>query len=115
MGITQLREPLKVVELRGLTEEGILEYVYTNVKRGRRDFVKDTLIKNQTLLSVSFIPFYCAALCELLGQEDPSPVDLNTYTRITAFIFQVGRKGCINTRNTCTYIVKVYKGNLDLS
>ena len=73
----------------GLTRERVMEFVDKNAPEDRREFVKQTLVKNPILLSVSAITFYCAALCQLLGDEDAIPEKLVTYTQITAYIMQV--------------------------
>ena len=77
------------VELMGLTRERVMEFVDKNAPEERRDFVKQTLLANPILLSVSSITFYCAALCQVLGAVDGAAVNLKTYTQITAYIMQV--------------------------
>ena len=78
-----------LVELMGLTRKRVLEFVEKNVPSERKEFVKQTLENNPTLLSVCAITFYCAALCELLLDTSDVPDTLNTYTKITAYIMQV--------------------------
>ena len=82
---------LMMVELMGLTTERVMEFVGKNVPPARSEFVKQTLSNNPILLSVSAITFYCAALCQVLGDENAIPLKLNTYTQITAYIMQVIR------------------------
>ena len=85
------QENLMMVELMGLTRERVMVFVDKNAVKGRSKFIKDTLIKNPILLSVSAITFYCAALCQVFGDLDGVPVKLSTYTQITAYIMQVRR------------------------
>ena len=72
----------------GLTRDRVFEFVEKNACE-KKEFVTNTLKKNQILLSVSAITFYCAALCELLDDEDKILHELTTYTQITAYIMQV--------------------------
>ena len=78
-----------MVELLGLTRERVIEFVDKNAAEEKRQIIKQTLIKNPILLSVSAITFYCAALCQVLGDLDGVPVKLSTYTQITTYIMQV--------------------------
>ena len=75
----------------GLTRERVMQFVERNVLKERVEFVKQTLEKNPILMSVSAITFYCAALCQVLGNvtEDTDDLKLSTYTQITAYIMQV--------------------------
>ena len=84
-----LSRNLRIIELMGLTRERVFEFVEKNAHE-KSKFVKQTLLKNPVLLSVSAITFYCAALCELLADEDVMLHKLRTYTQITAYILQVG-------------------------
>ena len=77
----------RVIDVLGLTQEKIMEFIEKNVKRCRRDNVRDTLVGNPVLLSVCSITFYCAALCRVLEvNSDIKGKALNTYTRITAYL-----------------------------
>ena len=77
----------RVIDVLGLTQEKIMEFIEKNVKRCRRDIVRDTLVRNPVLLSVCSITFYCAALCRVLEvNSNIKGISLNTYTRITAFL-----------------------------
>ena len=77
----------RVVDVLGLTEERIMEFIDKNVKSCRRDIVRDTLTENPVLLSVSFITFYCATLCRVLEvNSDIKGISFNTYTRIMAYL-----------------------------
>ena len=78
-----------LIELMGLTRERVMEFIEKNVPKPRRDFVRQTMLNNPVLLSVSSITFYCAALCELLVEDDVVPEKFTTYTQITAHIMQV--------------------------
>ena len=51
------QENLMMVELMGLTRERVMVFVDKNAVKGRSKFIKDTLIKNPILLSVSAITF----------------------------------------------------------
>ena len=77
-----------MVELMGLSQRRVKEFVDKNVPNDRKDFVKQTLEKNPILMSVSAITFYCAALCDVLS-KDSHVHKLTTYSRITAYIMQV--------------------------
>ena len=88
--LTSLGDSLRIVELMGLTQERVMEFVDTNAKPDRKEFIKQTLNKNPILLSVSAITFYCAALCRFLGDDDEWLIPkLATYTQITAYIMLV--------------------------
>ena len=90
------------VELMGLTRERVMEFVDKNAPEERRDFVKETLVANPILLSVSSITFYCAALCQILGAVDVVAVKLKTYTQITAYIMQVRKSVFFPILISCT-------------
>ena len=77
----------RVVDVLGLTEKRILEFIEKNVKSCKRDTVRHTLEGNPVLLSVCSITFYCSALCRVLEfNSDINGMLLNTYTRITAYL-----------------------------
>ena len=80
---------LRIVELMGLTKESVMEFVDKNVNSQRIHIVKQKLQSNPILMSVCAITFYCAALCQVLGEEGDLPLRLTTYTQITAYIMQV--------------------------
>ena len=82
-------QDMMFVELMGLTRERVMEFVDKNAPEERRDFVKQTLLENPILLSVSSITFYCAALCQIFGAVEGVAVKPKTYTQITAYIMQV--------------------------
>ena len=77
----------RVIDVLGLTEERIMEFIEKNVKSFRRDIVGDIIVHNPVLLSVCSIAFYCSALCRVLEfNSDINGMLLNTYTRITAYL-----------------------------
>ena len=77
----------RVIDVLGLTNQKIMEFIEKNVKSYRRDIVRDTLVGNAILLSVCSITFYCAALCRVLEvNSDIEGISFNTYTRITAYL-----------------------------
>ena len=76
----------------GLTRKRVMTFIKRNVAVERQDFVKQTLIKSPILLSVCAITFYCSALCDLLADRDTLPHNMTTYTHITAYIIQVGKR-----------------------
>ena len=77
----------RVIDVLGLTEKRILEFIEKNVKSCKRDTVRHTLEGNPVLLSVCSITFYCSALCRVLEvNSDIKGISLNTYTRITAYL-----------------------------
>ena len=77
------------VEVMGLTRERVMEFVKINAPKGKGDLVQRTLVANPILMSVSSIPFYCAALCQVLGAVIQVAVQPKTYTQIMAYIMQV--------------------------
>ena len=77
----------RVIDVLGLTEERIMEFIDKNVKSCRRDIVRDTVVGNPILLSVCSITFYCSALCRVLEVNSViKGILFNTYTRITAYL-----------------------------
>ena len=85
----------RVIDVLGLTQEKIMEFIEKNVNTSRRRIVQDTLAGNPVLLSVCAITFYCAALCKVLEVNlDINGMLLNTYTRITAYLIM-----CLAGRN----------------
>ena len=84
-----LQNKFQLIELMGLTQERVMEFVDKYVAKIKREFVKKTLKNNPILLSVCAITFYCAALCELLIDEKVVPTELTTYSWITFRILQV--------------------------
>ena len=78
------------VEVVGLTRDGVLEFVERNVPDDKKDNVRRKLLSHPILMSVSAITFYCAALCQVLQHDIGVSAGLTTYTRITAYITNVG-------------------------
>ena len=79
----------KLIEVEGLTDEGIFDYMEKNIPEEKTEAVKQILEKSPILLSVSSNPSYCSSLCEVLSDEDSLPEELSTYTHVIAHIMQV--------------------------
>ena len=80
----------QIIEVLGLTRDGVKEYIARNVREEKKNQVLSNLENNPHLMSVCGITFYCAALCTVLQREiSLSDHDLRTYTRITSFIVVV--------------------------
>ena len=78
-----------MIELMGLTQKRVLEFIQKNVPEQKREHVEGMLVKNPMLMSVCGITFYAAILCKVLQDVEDTEGALTTYTRITCFIVMV--------------------------
>lgn len=88
--LTQLK-PDQKVDLVGLTEAKVKEYIELNVSVNKST-VENIIRDNPILRSVCTITFFCMMLCRALekpGGEINVDRDLHSYTRITSLIFKV--------------------------
>ena len=84
--LQKLKNDLQI-DVFGLVPENIMHFVELNVNLRRQSVVKETLLRNPVLLSISSITFYCGALAKIFEEDENVDVSgLTTYTRITAFI-----------------------------
>ena len=95
----------RVIDVLGLTQEKIMEFIEKNVETSRWRIVQDTLVCNPVLLSVCSITFYCAALCKVLeANSNIHKISLNTYTRITAYLIMCLAARKASEKATCLFL-----------
>ena len=76
-----------MIEVLGLTQEGVRNYVEKNTPPEKAENIKKVLVQNPTLMSVCGITFYCMLICHLLSKDGAlAHTPTNTYTRLLSFI-----------------------------
>ena len=81
----------RLIEIYGLKDEQIHEYIDKNVDGPSRERVRSMLTGVPHLMSLCQITFYCMAFCRIFGEGDVDADELNTYTSIMAFVVLVSQ------------------------
>ena len=85
----------RLIEIYGLKDKQIHQYIDKNVVEPSRERVRSMLTGVPHLMSLCQITFYCMAFCRIFGALDVDTDELNTYTSIMAFVVLVSQVSLI--------------------